>query len=265
MKQIAGKCFDGNGRFIPQESKMAVQDANPDFRLEQPTMTEEAEFANRIQRLHRNLGIDTGFTAKQFQRQSNELCQALCSNQPVADSLNGVWLPVVLPPLGTDDLGTELEQCLEAVSKSYVETFSGRRFRNYCENRLANKVGIIKSSRADQLIDKMRQGPVPAIHFPNPLQGLSVSANWKCMAALPEGFVLSGLDTAIAMVMYPDILAPGCQTPGLYLSALSRRYANGPLYFRADDDQLDFGHVGSLALGNGSGSGSGGLLFIGPN
>jgi hypothetical protein len=41
------------------------------------------------------------------------------------------------------------------------------------------------------------------------------------MATLPEGFILSGLDTAIAMVMYSDILARDQYTPDLMLAALS--------------------------------------------
>ena len=52
----------------------------------------------------------------------------------------------------------------------------------------------------------MNHASTVGIYFPNPLQGFSVDAGWEQMATLPEGFILSGIDIIIAMIMYPDIL-----------------------------------------------------------
>jgi hypothetical protein len=107
----------------------------------------------------------------------------------------------------------------------------------------------------------MKQGPVKGIHFPNPLQGFSIKASREQMLTLPKGFILSGLDTAIAMIMYPDVLARGYLTPGLDLAALSWQSADYSLFFRADVSRLDFDNSDGLAVDYGNYSG--GLLFLG--
>lgn len=253
--------FDKNGRRIPEGLQANVCDANRSFYLRQPKMTKEAHFANRILSLHGNLGIDTGITAEQFQQEIERLLALIKGKSQIANITNGIWLPVVLPKLKSDDLGAVLEQYLEAVVKSYAKTFGDRKFYNHRKGTLAGEVSIVIGSRHDQLIERMRKGLVIGIHFPNPLQGFSINASREQMTTLPEGFVLSGLDTAIAIMMYPDILARDFNTPGLDLAALSRRSADYSLYFEARDDKLDFSPPDDLA--HALDNYSGGLLFLG--
>ena len=86
------------------------------------------------------------------------------------------------------------------------------------------------------------------IHFPNPLQGFSVNASREQMATLPQGFILSGMDTSVAMVMYPDILARDWNTFGLDLAALSFyfQYSRYSLKFTANDVNLEFDNTHNL-------------------
>ncbi len=253
--------FDKHGRRITEGISARVCDANKDFRLNQPKLKRDVDYANRIRRLHGCLGVDTGITAEQFKAETERLLTLIRDNSQTANVANGVWLPVVLPQLTTDNLGETLEQYLEAVGKSYAKDFSDRQFYNHRKGTLAGKVSIVDKSCHDQLIERMKQGSVPAIHFPNPLQGYSINASQEQMLTLPKGFILSGMDTPVAMTMYPDILARDYNTPGLDLAALFRQSADYSLRFRAYDGRLDFRSTDSLASANDDYSG--GLLFLG--
>lgn len=253
--------FDDCGRRIPKDLQANVCDANRDFRLDQPKLNEEVDFASRILRLHKCHGIDTKVIAEQLKQETERLLAMIQDNSQIANITNGVWLSVVLPQLTTDDLGTALEQYLETAGKSYAKTFSDWKFYNHRKDELANKVNIVDGSRHDQLIERMKQGPVTGICFPNSLQGFSIYASREQIRTLPKGFILSGLDTPIAMAMYPDILARDYNTPGLDMAALSWQSADYSLSFGAIDDRLDFFDTDSLA--DADGYYSGGLLFLG--
>jgi len=255
--------FDSTGRRISedfQDLRSNVCDPDCNFRLDQPKMETEVDYANRIMRLHECLGVDTEITTEQFKQETERLLALIRDNSQIANITNRVYLPVILPQLTTDDLGTALEQYLEAVGKSYVKTFGDRRFHNYRMGTLANEVSIVDGSCHNQLIERMKQEPVIGIHFPNPLQGYSIDAQREQMSTLPECFILSGMDTPIAMAMYPDVLARDWNTPGLDMAAFSWRSANS-FYFRAYGDELDFALTDYLASANVIYSG--GLLFLG--
>ncbi len=253
--------FDKHGRRIPEGLQANVCDANRDFRLDQPKLDEEVDFANRILRLHGCLTIDTEVTAEQLKAETERLLALIRENSQIANIANGVCLPVVLPKLVTDDLGAELELYLAGVNNSYAKTFSGRSFNNYRKGDLNGKVNFVDGSRHDQLISRMKEGPVIGLHFPNPIQGFSINASREQMSTLPEGFILSGMDTPIAVVMYPDILARDWNTPGLDMAVLQWRSAGYSLFFLARDVKLDFGSTVFLAIAYDYCSG--GLLFLG--
>jgi len=253
--------FDKHGRRIPENLRASVCDANTNFRLNQPGLDYDAQYANRIMRLHGCLAVDTGSTAEQLRIETERLLALIRGNAQIANIVNGVWLPVVMPPFVGDDLGTVLEQYLEGVDKSYVKTFSDRRFNNYRKGTLAGKVSVVDGSRHDQLTDRMKQGSVMGIHFPNPLQGYSISADREQMKTLPRGFILSGVDALIAMMMYPEILARDGDTPGLGLAAFSWQSVDYSLLFTASGENLGFVHMDNLVYARGNCSG--GLLFLG--
>jgi len=261
LKEAFKKLFDRSGRRIPEGLSASVCDANRSFRLDQPKLVEEADFANRILRLHGCLSIDTEVTAEQLKAETERLLAIIRENSQIANIANGVYLPVVLPKLVTDDLGAELELYLSGVNNSYTKSFSDRSFNNYRKGDLSGKVSIIDGSRHDQLVERMKQELVIGLHFPNPLQGFSINADREQMSTLPEGFILSGIDTPIAMAMYPDILACDWNTPGLELAALQWQSADYSLGFRAIGGRLNFGDTADLAIANGIYSG--GLLFLG--
>lgn len=261
LEEIIRTLFDKHGRRIPEGLSANVRDANWYFHLDQPKLNKEVDFVNRLARLHDCLGIDTGITAKQLKAETERLLAVIGEDPQIASVANGVHLSVVMPQLTTNDLGTELELYLAGVAKAYARTFNGRSLSNHCEGRLAGQVNIVRESRHDQLIERMKQGPVIGIHFASPLQGFSVLAAREQMRTLPEGFVLSGVDTAIATMMYADILARDWYTPGLESAALQWQSAAFSLYFVACAGGLSFGNAVCLAVADVRYSG--GLLFLG--
>ncbi len=256
--------FDKFGRRIPKNLQAIVCHADQSFRLDQPKLNWEEDFASRILWLHRCLGIDTGVTAEQFKAETERLLTMIWDNPQIANSTNGVCLPVILPQCVTDDLGTEMERYLDGVVNSYTETF-GYSFDNCHEGELKGNVSIIDGSRHDQLVSRMKHGPVIGIYFPNPLQGFSSDASREQMSTLPEEFILSGMDALIAIIMYPDVLFVQRDElkPVLSLSALAC-WSDFHLLDseKTDDNKLGFANTedaSALAHGNCSSS----LLFIG--
>jgi len=261
FKEVIEKLFDKHGRRISESLQANVCNADRNFWLNQPKMETKADYANRIMQFHRCLGRDTGITAEQLKTETERLLALIRGNPQIANIANGVWLPVILPQLMVNDLGIALEQYIEAVRRSYVKTFGDRKFSNHLKKgTLENQVSIVDGSQHNQLIKRMKQGPVKAIHFPNPLQGFSIDASREQMSTLPKGFILSGIDTAISMIMYPDILARDFNTPGLDMAAFSWQSVNYSFYLNADNDSLDFPKINELF--NTFGSCSGSLLFI---
>lgn len=263
IKKVHKKLFDKHGRRIPENLKAKVRDAVPGYRqLDQPKLDEGADFAKRILRLHECLGIDTEITAEWLKAETERVLAVIKGNARIANILNGVYLPIVLPKFTTDGFGNELNLYMDGIKNSYIKTFSGRWFGNHRRNSLVNgKIKIVDESRHYQLIGRMKQGPVIGLHFPSSLQGFSIPASREQMSTLPEGFILSGMDTPIAIIMYPDVLVHG-NAPGLELAAFMWENHNHYFFnFWAYDNSLEFG--GRDIEVHDDDSYSSGLLFLG--
>jgi len=262
FKEVIEKLFDKHGRRISESLQANVCNADRNFYLYQPKLETKADYANRIMQFHRCLGRDTGITAEQLKTEIERLLALIRGNLQIAKIANGVWLPVILPQLIVNDLGTVLAQYIEAVRRSYVKTFGDRKFFNFRKGTLANEVGNVDDgSQHNQLIKRMKQGPVMGIHFPNPLQGFSINASREQMSTLPKGVISSGIDTVIAMATYPDILARDWNTPNLDLAAFFWQSATSySLSFETFGDTLHFNCTSNLT--DGCREKSSGLLFI---
>ncbi len=268
LKEVLLKLFDKNGHAIPHKDlKNAVCDPNKDFYLVQPRLETVDDYAGRLVRFQEAFKPGPFMSAAEFQGRAKELIAEIKNNKNLANLLNGVYCPTIIPSFqmldikpASFDLGQLLEKLLLGVREAYLKQFPDRRFYNYRENDLARKVSIIGESRHEELIEKMKLGPVPAIHFPNSFQGFSVLASREQTQTLPESFILSGIDYLINMAMYPDVLARGWYTPGHDLSAFVWQSPGDSRCFRARDDGLDF--VSGGHLGYADGSYSSGLLFL---
>lgn len=253
--------FDRNGRRIPQGLKANVCDSNRDFRLVQPAMATLEDYTGRLKRLQDYLGIDTGITAEEFEREIKRQLALIQSDPQVANLAKGVCLPLILPKLEKANLGDILEQYLKALETSYFDNFPNRKFNNYRKGELKGKVSVVEAGRYDEVIKRMKQGTVVVIYFPDPLQGFSVNASIEQIETLPESFAVSGFEAVIAAIMYPDVLARDWHTPGLDLAALSWRSSDYSLCLEARDGYAGFGRRGSLS--DAYGLYSAGVVFFG--
>jgi len=250
---------DGNGRCIPINGlKGEVVDVNRDFRLVQP----EIDYSTILSRLQQFFASEMKFVSlEEFEIRSAALIARIRDDKQVVNLLKGVYLPICLPQITVADYGRTLEDIfLPAVECAYKAQFPNRSFYNYRAGELASQVGIVEESRHQRLIEKMSEGPVVLIHFPNPLQGFPIPADRKMIGAFPEGFMLSGaIDTATSLVAHPATLARDWNMPGLDCSPNSWQSAGYSLYFKAHGDLLLFGRRSPLA----DDGCSGGLSFVG--
>ncbi|MFA4880765.1 MAG: hypothetical protein WC650_04055 [Candidatus Doudnabacteria bacterium] len=249
--------FDKDGRRITKDLKSAISDANRNYHLVQPQMTSEEDYANRFIRLEGLIDITVG----QFKNESEHLLNIIQSDPQISNIVNGIHLPVIVSQMSVNNLGNTLEWYLDSAGESYKKTFKNREFHNYRKGTLTNAVSIVPESRHDRLIEVMKSKTVVGIYFPNPLQGFSICADREQMVTLPEGFILSGLDVVIGMIMYPDVLARDWYTLGFDLAAFSWQSVDSSLCFKAHVDRLNFVNTG--LLGYALDSFSGGLLFLG--
>lgn len=247
IKEAVKKLFDKNGRLIPPVGLQSkVYDPDKNFYLDQPEMKTASDFQKRLNILYESLGIKKESETEWFMDETEILLKRIRANSQIANILNSVWLPIILPKFQYDDLGEELERLLTAVEKSYKKAFSDRTFKiHLTKGDLKNKVKVRNGH--EKLIDELKTDFVYGIYFPNLMQGYSIKASREISSTISEGFSLSGIDGIIGMIMYPDILARDYHTPGLDLSGLEWQSAAGySLYFEADDDDLTFGDTGGL-------------------
>jgi len=102
----------------------------------------------------------------------------------------------------------------------------------------------------------MKERPTVGLWFANPLQGFSIPADREQIAAFTDqSIILSGaIDTALAWVATPQVLARDWHTPGYDCSALAWKSAVYSLLFKAIDDSADFDYRGLYAYDAYSGS-----------
>ncbi|MEK7189359.1 MAG: hypothetical protein AAB666_00050 [Patescibacteria group bacterium] len=258
LKTKFATLFDKHGRRIPpSELQYPVVDADCDFCLRQPKLDYGQLIALATERLRQG-PIMSG---AEFEARATAVLEQVKADPQLANLLKGVHLPIVLPQMKVTDYGRVMEKTfLTAVARAYTVAFPDRNFNNYLQKNLAGKVAIAPNTRHEQLIAKMGAGSVVGIYFPTALQGFSIPASREQMASLPDNILLAGgLDIAMAMLMYTEVLARDFNTPGLDMAALQWDSAAYSLYFKACGSSLYFSHGGLDAYDDCSG----GLLLLG--
>ena len=259
LEEVKNRFFDKNGRRITNGLKgtgCAFCDPNKDIYHVQPPF----EHTQRLLYFHHALGL-THMTVEHFMEETERLLGLIRDDYEISNIIKGVHLPVVFPKMEINDIGQVIEQWLVGVKKNYQMIFKDREFFNILEGHLNNSIFLLPETRHGLLIERMKEGPIVGIYFPNAMQGFSIDAARRQMYDLPKSLILSGLDTIIGMIMYPDILARDNNVPRLDLSAFSHQGKPEVPFFVPEKVCLDFGSHGNL---NGtSGHTSSGLLFLG--
>jgi len=220
--------------------------------------SDEATNAHLVRRPSR---IGPPGDARDFKKSVEMLLTMIRGDEQLAPILHAVHIPIYLPECEIGDYGLFIdEQVLPAVKKSYEAMFPNRNFVNRISDKMRGHLAIASESRQQRLIEKMATTPVYGILFPVALQGSSILAAREQMGTLPEGFVLSGLlDSCIAIIEYPDVLARDANVPTLVCAGTTWK-GNLSLCFHPSDEILSFCVVDeAYAIG----SFSPGLLYIG--
>jgi len=262
VEEVARVLFDRHGRRIPPQGiKASVVDANRNFCLDQKVM-KLADYGLRLTLAAGYLGRSIAIDPEEFVDRTSALRERIRGDEQLANLLHGVHLPIALPQIEISDYGTALEEVfLPAVGRAYEIHFAGRKFHNGPQENLRGKVQVV-GSHSQYLVAGLAEMPVVALYFPTALQGFSAEAAREQMVTLPDRdrILLAGaLETAVAIVMYPDILARDGQTPNLGCAAVTWQ---GYLpCFRARDGEFFF----DAGVGNDGACGgfSSGIVVLG--
>lgn len=257
IKPAVRSLFDRHGRPIPPDGLRVTFRNNFNFGLPQPSIN----YGYRIARLA-DVGLATSITGSSFESIVRLLLSQLQDNEQTAKSLNGVWLPVVIPRTVFDDYGKVAERFISAAAFSYRQQFPRRTLINHLRGQLKEQIITKSGSRHyDELVTKVADNSVVGIYFPNPFHGFPIRSQLEQMNSLPKGFVLSGvIDTAIGWIMYSDFLGRDSRTP-VYVCSANRWREDSLLCFSASDTNASFSQYLDSAVA--VGRSSGGLLYIG--
>lgn len=239
LRDASKTLVDQYGRCIPQPGlKGGVVNANRQFHLVRP----EINYVAVLERTMQHFPGMKFISAAEFEARAKALIAKTSDHKQVKSLLCGVWLPIVLPQLTVTDYGRTLEEVfLAAVERSYRAQYPDRKFYNYRKGDLAGQVSVVAESRHQQLIDAMQEGPVVCIVFPTAFQGFGIEADRQMIEQFPPGFALAGaIDTAMAHVAYPQVLARDFNVPVNDCAANFWQEPGCSLSFYSYDDGLGF-------------------------
>src|SRR3989344_7387290 len=236
MKAIR-KFFDRHGRRRPTKGMPnSFTDADYDsYNIVRPTLEAEEQWAKVFMKFAPfNPGLS--FSVSDWHDQIQAIRGWIEGDAQTANLRRSPAFPILIPPMpkkrGDDqyDYGTELETLLPLVGGEYQMAFPGRSFNNYRQGELAGQVMLVAESRQSELQKRRENGVVPALWFPQALQGFSVLADREQMQTLPHPgrLILGGaIEATMAMIGYTKELAFSSNTPLYDLAACQWRGRRG--------------------------------------
>ena len=256
LREVVQPLFDRHGRRRPtQGMKYAVTD--PDYykiNVRRPILESEEQWAAVFASFAS--AFNCGITLEDWHGRIEAIRTFVQSDPQIKNLLRGSCFPLLIPALpeiqeGEEyDYGTELESMLMLVKQAYGKTtFPARKFLIYLHRELEGKITLLPESRQAVLQARRAVGVVPALWFPQALQGYSVLADREQMESLPypDRIILGGaIEAAVAMIGYARELVFSSETPIYDLAASQSRSAQCSPHFMADDLKLEFNHRASL-------------------
>lgn len=195
--------FDTTGRRVP-ESRDHAADVVKQTMIQQPML----DYGSWMKPLPGPLGAFPRPTAADLNRRAFKMQWALRQESACANLLKGVCLPIYFPRIDIEDYGTVLDTVfLRSVACACQEVRKGPKLKNYMAGRLAHRIALAPDTRHAELLSRMRKKFVVGLFFPLAFHGFSALATRAYIEALPPNFLVAGgLDTAVAMTMYPEAM-----------------------------------------------------------
>lgn len=259
--EVVKMLFNRYGFFSTRDITAKHKDANRDFKLaalEGGWAEYNMALSNlvvRNERLRQFVPSDSGLIlptaddVRGFLARCEAIRARVRDDKLVANVLNGPNLPTFLPKFRVQDMSAFVEMLVTVAKRSYENEFPCRTFYNHRAGDLAGKVSVVDVSRFQQVIAKMAEAHVPGLEFFTPFQGFSIPADHEAIALLPEGFILSALNTLMSWALYPDILLSNWYTPGYDLAGLFWGSGSSSFYGKANDVHAGFGGRDLVASG----------------
>ncbi len=249
--------FDNYGRRVAPPTMSDKGGADPEVCLAQPAMHLPPGPGTRFKGLCERLGWQNQMTPEEFRARVDKAVEKInfgSIREEVRGILGGVYLPFGLPQVTSSDCGEILDELglINAVERVFKERFPEGQFFGQ-EKSLKGGFRLIEGSRHERFLEALTKEPVVAIYFPLALQGYLPDKAVEQMESLPEEFLLSGVvDTAAAIMMYPEVLLRDTCVPQLGCSAV-KRWVTGVSSFDVSDgsDKITLAFGGCQIFGRG--------------
>lgn len=232
--------FDAGGRCLSTlASSGGVVQPNRAYAFGQPSIDYQVRYEQFAKFLP--MGIELPMLTD-FATESRQLIEWVEAEPSLAMLLNGPYLPLAVPKVQVADYGCYFESLFLGAAQLACQVHEGnRKFLQAMQGNLGLNVRIEPNSRHELLVRRMAHSPLVALFFPLALQGFSASASRALAGKLPPNVLLSGgIDTALAFVGYPDVLAASAPKPDIATPGIQWRTDTRTLVFQWWDTYTSF-------------------------
>jgi hypothetical protein len=239
--------FEENGRRVADKG-LRVYGSKPSFyyQLSQPEIEYEEILAKS--KKFNSVPVDVG--SYEFKYKAETLLKRIKASHAYGNLLKGVMVPFLVGRItGGVDLGEELKSSLlPSLKESFNVKFPEAHFKAVLQSNseLTGNITLSPSSRYEELISALEQGPVVGWYFPQALQEFDVHSQRVQMDSLPKlegaGVCLSGgIDICAAVAGTPDLLiSDEFYTPILCMSSYVHRDPRLVLLLKAYGPHMEF-------------------------
>jgi len=199
---------DSNGRVIPAGSERVFSPTDRRyFCLEQPKLDLPAIYQRFVNFLGSDPFIDLSYG--EFNRQVEQVKSEVQTDPSLANLLQGVYVPFVLPKLSFFK-DAPLEQMVVAAGRSFEDSYPNFEFRFLAENDLDAKLELRQDSRWENIRNLWIERSVVGLYFPTALSGFAIPDHTVVLSRLAKNLILSGIpEAASAFVGSPSLLMKG--------------------------------------------------------
>ncbi|MBT4162878.1 MAG: hypothetical protein HOC70_10285 [Gammaproteobacteria bacterium] len=223
--------FNEYGRLVPESLTNAVYEQSRRYFLCDAPSTDLDDIYSRTCNI---LGPADDLTADDFRGRIEKILSSLESDPATKGITAGVHIPLLIPRMDIDDLGSALEEhYLPAVERAFLQRLPEAEFSNET-NGLAGKLSVRDGSRHGQLLEKLAKQSVVGVYFPA-MTEYSVPAAVEQIQRMPENCLLTGgIDLCAALIAAPDaLIRKDGYPPTFWLTAIQGESENICYHFEA--------------------------------
>ncbi len=208
--------------------------------IAQPTL----DFGLRLL-MAKESGIRTPLSVQDFKKQSEHEMEKVAAMTNVGAHIHSPCLPIYLPSLDGKPFKQLVDELLAGVGNSF-KRYCGGKFDNRLSGTLERLLLMDDEDPSWEIITALKTQSLVILYFPIPLslQAHPIQAQRHTIKGLPDGFAGNGLlETAMGLIMYPDIMLSDPISTGYCCPATSWFIKDYAPYFRRIGKTLFLDHV----------------------